>query len=215
MELHRRWEASRNVIVIRRKEDIRACKRVKASYRHLPVPDCIYRRENDAYWADNGTQSPIRRPTGTFLYPTQESIFGDIHPADHGMVERLAEELRSTLPADASLICPLAIGNHVDHRITRMVAESLAHARLYYADFPYVLEYPELVERHASQGWQDSLQMVSPDGFRAWFESIAEYQSQISTFWSDLEALRNVLGDYLRENGGIRLWKPNDDLCDK
>jgi LmbE family N-acetylglucosaminyl deacetylase len=206
-ELHQRWKTGRDAVASRRDEDIVACEKIDADWCHLPVPDCIYRRSNEDYFNSVGDSPPVQQSGGDFLYPTQWSIFGRIHPADQDLIEELGERIRRILPAGARLVCPLAIGNHVDHQITRRIAELIGNAVWYYADFPYVLEDTEINNRLKGQGWQDCRYEVSPEGLQAWYESITAYQSQISTFWPSLGALRIVLGDYLERNDGIRLWK--------
>jgi hypothetical protein len=41
----------------------------------------------------------------------------------------------------------------------------------------------------------------------AWMDSISAHASQISTFWENDLAMRQVVADYLDSNRGIRLWK--------
>ncbi len=45
-ELHARWETSENAVLIRRREDRMACSRLGATWRHLPIPDSVYRRSS-------------------------------------------------------------------------------------------------------------------------------------------------------------------------
>jgi LmbE family N-acetylglucosaminyl deacetylase len=206
-KLHERWGTDRDSISVRREEDIHACQRVRASYRHFQVPDCIYRGGKMVHRAGIETEICPDHNRDNFFYPDEESIFGSIHPDDENLIDILRSDIQQDLPADACLVSPLAIGNHVDHQITRRIAESIGTAIWYYADFPYALKEPALTDRYNIEGWKQSLIPISSEGLLAWFDSIAAYQSQISTFWSSLEDLWKELGDYLKENGGIGLWK--------
>ena len=78
-----------------------------------------------------------RGPGGEALYPDAASIFGRMHPADDSRVEELAASLRQAIPQDAAMYVPLALGGHVDHRLTRLAAERLGRPLWYYRDLPY------------------------------------------------------------------------------
>ena len=79
--LHDRWETGREAIAQRREEDILSCRQLGASYRHFDVPDCIYRRSGAPFESSPGSSG--------FLYATEESIFGLLHPAEAALVEAL------------------------------------------------------------------------------------------------------------------------------
>jgi len=214
-QLHDRWGADKDAIAVRRKEDILACQKIGARFVHLPIPDCIYRKASSTHQNKADEEPQLKDSKGSFLYPTEESIFGTIHSADQRLITALVDRLSSDLPADAHLVSPLAVGNHVDHQITRKVAEAIANRIYYYADFPYLLKTADLVDQLVAKGWQDSHYNVTRDGLQAWFDSITAYQSQISTFWPDLEGLRGSLSGYLEKNDGIKLWRaPKQSLWD-
>jgi LmbE family N-acetylglucosaminyl deacetylase len=197
-ELHDRWETGREATQARRQEDILACQRLGALYRHFSIPDCIYRQ---------GAGSPGQ------LYTSERAIFGPLHPYEAALVETLSEEITRRLPAQAELVVPLAIGGHVDHRLTRAAAERLAQSgrRLwYYADYPYALSNLEALENLSRAGWLDSPFSVSPAGLAAWQEGVAAHSSQISTFWPNLQTMKGALQAYCQQNKGVHLWRPAD-----
>jgi LmbE family N-acetylglucosaminyl deacetylase len=198
LELHRRWGVGREAAKRRREEDARSCARLGAVRRHFSVPDCIYRR------------SPI---DGRPLYDSEEKIFSPLHPHELALVEAVSAELGASLPDEATLVCPLAIGGHVDHRLARMAAEKLGQQLWYYADYPYVerVGREEEVTRLIPPGYEKSLFGLSREAMKAWFESVAEHRSQISTFWADTAAMERDLEDYYRKNGGIPLWTLSKD----
>jgi LmbE family N-acetylglucosaminyl deacetylase len=190
-QLHDRWQAEHNATSMRRAEDANSCRRLGVSYRYFSIPDCIYRRQ----------------PQSTeFMYATEASLNGPLNSGDLLVVHNLSDELCRSLPAKASLVCPLALGAHVDHQLTRLAAEQLGHRLWYYADFPYVLRNQAELNQLGLHGWEAHIFPISDQGLLAWQEAIAAYVSQISTFWPSEVEMRKAVGDYLSETGGICLW---------
>jgi LmbE family N-acetylglucosaminyl deacetylase len=195
-ELHRRWGKGREAIEARLREDIFSCERLGADFQHLPVPDCIYRR------------SPS---TGEALYASEEAIFSSLQPEEidllDGLAGMLAQKLHN-LGAQAQLICPLGLGGHVDHRLTRAAAERLGHSLWYYPDYPYVLDHSSSFAAYLPTGWEPILYPLSAAGLQAWVEAVAAHRSQISTFWPDVQAMQQAIREYAGQHGGVRLWRP-------
>ncbi len=195
-ELHRRWEVGREAIEARREEDRVSCAALGAGYQHLPMPDCIYRR------------SPT---TGDALYASESAIFSPLHPEETDLSDSLAGMLAQKLHNMATqprLICPMGLGGHVDHRLTRTAAERLGTPLWYYIDYPYVLDHYAAIATYLPEGWVPVIYPLSAAGLRAWEEAVAAHHSQISTFWPDEPAMRSAIRDYARQNGGLRLWRP-------
>jgi LmbE family N-acetylglucosaminyl deacetylase len=199
--LHARWQTGLQAVAHRRQEDIAACTRLSASYRHFNIPDCIYRRA--------GTDRQIAEGAigGDFLYASREAIFGPLHPAEAPLARQLAEGLSQALSSAVELVCPLTLGGHVDHRLTRLAAEGLGKRTWYYADYPYATECADQIAALEASGWQKRLFPVSLAGLGAWQEAVAAHQSQISTFWPNLAAMRLALETYLDHFGGMPLWR--------
>lgn len=177
--LHARWDAGARAVALRRKEDEIACQRLGASWLHMHVPDCIYRRTN-----------------GEFLYASEEALFGELHSAEQPLVEDLAAWFSMHLPANASIICPLALGNHIDHQLVRRATEASQHALSYYPDFPYVLAG---FRQRAGLEEKKLLERLSPlpqAAVEAWADAVAAYASQISTFWRDEAEMRQAIASY-------------------
>ena len=191
-ELHARWGTGREAAQQRRQEDLASCQHLGAVARHFSVPDCIYRR------ASTG---------GAALYTSDDAIMGPLNPVEAGQVQALGVELAQALPGDAELVCPLAIGGHVDHRLTRASAESTGRRLWYYVDYPYILEAQGAIDKLRQEGWQAQGFLVSENGLRAWGEAVAAHASQISTFWSDLPGMQAALEAYRQDMGGVVLWK--------
>jgi len=208
-ELHSRWETREDATRSRRLEDILSCKFLGATYRHLPIPDCIYRKANQDYWRDLGEVDGLEISTQpNFLYCTREALFGQVDPGETKLVQDLTDYFVKEIPATAEVVCPLTVGSHVDHRLTRSAAEELRKPLWYYADFPYTLEISGWLEQLETIGWKKYLFKITSDSLLAWQRATEAHQSQISTFWQSAAEMRNELQAYTDTIGGITLWKP-------
>ncbi len=193
--LHAEWGTGTETPALRRQEDMAACRAIAARYRHLSIPDCIYRSGQD----------------GTWLY-NPDNLMGEIHPADRPLVETLRAFLAAILKPEDTLVCPLTVGGHADHRLTRAAAEGLGHPLRYYADIPYLLDNASALETLTS-GMQAEVHPVSKAGCRAWQEGIAAYASQIGILFEDLEKMQEMIQSYAQHllgwqrETGIQLWR--------
>lgn len=199
--LHTRWDRGMQATTFRRSEDIASCAELGASHQHFSVPDCIYR---------------IGKDGRIVLYPSEESLFGELHQDDAQLVESLSAEFAAKLPSDAVLVCPLALGSHVDHKLTRAAVERVVatqaskgiyHPTWYYADYPYAARIADELPNTLTDTWAGTSFPISEAGLVAWERSIAAHASQVSTFWSNQEKLRLDLRAYARTMDGVRLWK--------
>lgn len=190
--LHTRWETTAEAASERRREDMASCLALGADWDYFNLPDCIYRPGGK---------------TGLFYYASEEAIFGQVHADELPLANALADQFRQALPEAANLVCPLTLGGHVDHRLTRLAAEKIGISLWFYADYPYVTKLPDLAEKTIVNTLESQVFPVSPAGLAAWQASIAAHRSQISTFWPDLTAMRAAIRAYCQVDGGIRLWK--------
>ncbi len=199
--LHDRWQLDSDIVKARRIEDQAACLAIGAAYEHWPIPDCIYR----TYPQD-----------GKPLYPSEESIFGDIHTFEAALVSNLSERL-AQLPAHDRLIIPLGVGHHVDHQLTRLAAETgLAANRLtFYEDYPYSMD-ETAVKRSlmTPDRWHSHIVALSEHDLEAKIQAIGCYHSQLGTFFDNLKDLTDQVGKYSNSIGGERLWSTNMRLYD-
>jgi LmbE family N-acetylglucosaminyl deacetylase len=201
--LHERWQTGAEAVMLRRTEDMAACAELGAAYRHLAVPDCIYRRGAVSQEA---------------LYTSDAAIMGQLNTEEGVLVDQLCAELLEVLPDQAVLVCPLTLGGHVDHRLTRAAVEKALQSQRqsswdlwYYADYPYVRnELQTLANLQRSLAWNMHTYPVTEDGMHAWQRAVAAYTSQISTFWQDLDTMRADLHSYAHQAGGVRLWQRKD-----
>jgi LmbE family N-acetylglucosaminyl deacetylase len=193
--LQSRWETGAAASQQRRLEDIESCRLMRSAYRHFPLPDCIYRRGEEE---------------GAYLYTTEESLFGPLDERETGLVEWLKAELAQGLPKGAQLVCPLSVGGHVDHRLTRLAAECLGGVPWYYADIPYILDHDDQLAQFMQTAWKETWFSISAAGMEAWEAAAAAHRSQISTFWPDLDSMQVVLRAYAWQEDGsrrVRLWR--------
>lgn len=191
--LHQRWKTGSVSTEERRREDAQSCAYLTATHRHFLVPDCIYRR------------SP---QDGHPLYDSEEAIFGPLDSVELPLVEEVCTHLEQIMPEGATLVSPLAIGGHVDHRLAREAAERLGKSLWYYADYPYVERPGAEINPLLPTAYEKVVFKVSEKGMQAWFDSVAAHRTQISTFWPDLQSMQLALAAYYAKHGGVRLWKP-------
>jgi LmbE family N-acetylglucosaminyl deacetylase len=185
--LHERWGVDLNAVSVRRTEDVISCQLLGAESWHIPTPDCIYRTSIE------GT---------TYLYNNNTEIFGEIHSGDQSLIENLRSLLHHKIPKAVNLVCPLTIGDHVDHKLTRKIAEQLDVKLWYYPDFPYVIDTRDSFGRHRMVYRSHQ---ISQNAIIAWFAAIEAHESQLSTFWNSKQAMRHTVQRYLKKMGGIWL----------
>ena len=124
-QTHARWGNDPSPAAMRGEEDRSAMAQLGADCLHLEYPDAIYRSHG-----------------GSFLYSSDEELFGSIHPADANFPSQVAAaiaDIRSS--PDSITYAPLSVGNHVDHQLVRNALLSLrppADEVVFYEDYPYV-----------------------------------------------------------------------------
>lgn len=193
--LHDRWNIGDEAMEGRRREDIQSCQVLGANFFHFDIPDCIYR---------------LSPKTGEYLYDSENDLWTQVHIDEKPLIEFLSEKITTMIGAEVKIVCPLCLGNHVDHHLTRQAIETTMINKpknakwelYYYADFPYVLDYKIPVK---FPGFNQTIMTISMDGLNAWQESILKHESQISTFWSDPSQMRMVIKRYYDQMGGIWL----------
>jgi LmbE family N-acetylglucosaminyl deacetylase len=192
--LQERWALESDAVAARRAEDYAANAILGADTLHWSVPDCIYR-------LDPVSQTPY--------YVSDVDIFGAVHPSEQSLVAQVAAQIEQLPPHD-QLYVPLAIGQHVDHVLTRAAAEAaVGQARLYYyEDYPYAQQpgaVAAAIPPSAAQ-WQSVTIPLTPAALQAKIEAILAFRSQLSTFWRDRADLAAQVSSYAERVGGERLW---------
>ncbi len=177
-----------DVVGARRAEDERAARRLGVRVRRFPFLDCIYRLT----------------PDGEPLYP--QSVFVPPHPLEEELPRRIADCLARYLTPRDCLVCPLTLGGHVDHVLTRRAAEQLNFPRRYYADFPYVVQAPQDLSE-AVAAFESDLFPIAEEALRAWWRGIEAYASQLGSVFKGEGTLEQALRSYWLVERGLRLWR--------
>ena len=136
------------------------------------------------------------------MYP--EEVFVPFHPFDQGLDVDIAAAQAAELAPDDNLVSPLAIGDHIDHRLARLAAERLERPLCFYADIPYVFRRPEMLTP-ATQGMEPDLHPVSEEGLYAWISGSAAYQTQMVMLFETETKMRAALRTDWGTRRGINL----------
>jgi LmbE family N-acetylglucosaminyl deacetylase len=187
--IHTVWGTgtAEETVALRREEDAAAAAIVGAEICHFGIPDCIYRRS----------------PEGNLLYI--DDVFALLDPLEAELSAEIAAALAEELRPDDVLVCPLTVGGHTDHKLTRAAVEQLQRPVRYYADIPYLLDHPEALEPLLG-GLSDESFPVSEKGLAAWLDGVAAYKSQMVMLFETDEKMREEIRAYCLDRRGVRLW---------
>jgi LmbE family N-acetylglucosaminyl deacetylase len=196
--LHSRWGNLVDAAAQRREEDLEALGLLGAAGKHFHYLDCIYRHT----------------PDGHFPYASEGALWGEIHPAEGGLLAELADQLSALVLSQgdiggrvATLYAPLGVGLHVDHQIVRRAAELTGQTLIYYEDYPYA-EDPAALQAVLAMDdvpWRAELTPLSEEALEAKVAAIARYRSQLSTFWTDLAEMSTAIRAFANQTGGGQL----------
>ena len=142
----------------RRTEDRDVLDGLGVSHRHLGATDALFRTRDPR----GPAQALLGRalPELVHRYPTYrfDIARGRVAAGDRALTAGLTTrvtELRDAVDARI-VLCPVGIGRHVDHLITRTVGRRSADRVVYYSDFPYDLaDAPDraFLDRHRLVPW--------------------------------------------------------------
>jgi LmbE family N-acetylglucosaminyl deacetylase len=159
-----------------------------ADYLHLPYVDAIYRFHH-----------------GSFLYSSDQELFGPIHPSESTLLSRLAEVFADICTSrDEAVFAPLAVGNHVDHQLVRDAMLGLqAHSSqmVFYEDYPYADRPGALTGALRMLGTQEcepEVQLLDEQCLKAKITAIAAYQSQMATLFEGDKTMALRVREYSR-----------------
>ena len=190
--LHEVWNLAEPSFAARRNEDEEACALLGASCRHFHNHDAMYRRCSSS---------------GQHLYPGHTEVFGKLARGDQAFAAALSVTLSRELPPDATLVVPLGAGNHVDHMLTRLMAESLGRPLLYFEDLPYAADQSTSLYHLLETAWSCELRSLAALDMDAWERAAAAYASQLELCWTSKTALRAALNAQLSDANEYRLWR--------
>lgn len=194
-EHHRRWgapagaEATAAIAMVarRRAEDDAALAVLGAGAARLALPDAIYRRVA-------GKRAP---------YDDLAALFGPLDAGEADRADALAGQLADVVVSHGvhrrtRVWLPLALGGHVDHRLTRAAGEAWIGRidprgdRLrvaYYEDMPYAATATRAEVAALARRLRRRCATIDDADLAAKVVAIACYASQISTFWPDAAAM--------------------------
>lgn len=190
--LQQTWGFHGDATAGRRCEDAEACAFLGCQLRHLEFLDCIYR------YLPNQRQPLIH---------SLDDLSSKIETDEYPLLAWIVNRLRNLFPNDRQFLAPLGAGGHVDHLITRSVAERLGGGLSYYLDLPYGSMTSEELSMLLPVGAQAEKYELSAQGLRAWQQAIMLYPSQLHSFWSSAEEMETQIADFSRSPLGCRFWK--------
>ena len=189
--LHRRWGKQGNPYQQRREEDMAACDLLTVNWHHFGLPDCIYRR----YPSDG---SPLVRGRADLFRPVRE--------AENTLESSLLDLIHQHLEPEDQVILPLAVAGHIDHVLIRKIGCLLDNSRQFYPDYPYAGTLKKVEELRLPAGAEAFIAPLTAREVVLWQEAAACYQSQISSFWKDRNALEQAIAAYALSPFGATLW---------
>lgn len=194
--LHKEWGLEFPV-AHRRNEDEVACRVVGCGRVVLDFPDAIYRQDDE----------------GHHLYPTFEALREAPAAADAHLVMAIASAIEELVREEtAVLYCPLGLGAHVDHVLTRQAGRLLAnrHRVVSYRDFVYDRTWDGQLDEKSGTPIYVNLTDQERAAKR---RGVAAYRSQVS----DLFGTETLMIEYFETIGRQELLlmpNPNGSVDD-
>ena len=156
-------------------------------------------------------------PNGTFAYPSQEALHGEMVREDLALINQIAATLSSVLmPAESVLYAPLGASHHVDHKIVRAAAEKLAslgYPLYFYETFPYAEKDNALANAlQQLSRWHAQIIHLPEEAWQAQIAVLSHYPSLIATLFGNEQTAIERLQHY-KQNIGLpghpaeRLWQ--------
>jgi LmbE family N-acetylglucosaminyl deacetylase len=122
----------------RRQEDVDVLTGMGVEHVHLGVPDALFRRRE--VWPAVARLGRVV-PEAVHRYPTYrlDIAQGRVSRGDGPLIDRITADVRSLADRIGAglILAPVGVGRHVDHLITRTVAERQPERIVLYSDFPY------------------------------------------------------------------------------
>ncbi len=188
--LHDRWETGPDAVSVRRAENLHSCQILGTPAINLTLPDVIYRR------------SPV---DGSPVCESDADLTAELRAEEIPLIDYLKNDLENRIPLNCEIVSPLALGGHVDHRLVRSAVAALGRSVWYYADFPYLVNLDE-TPLALEVDMNHRMVPITERGLEIWQASIAAHASQISTFWTGTEQMREAVRSYWEPLHGLRIW---------
>lgn len=119
----------------------------------------------DALWRKKYTRNIFSRifyriPELQVIYPTYKLHItkGMIAKQDFKTLEMIKTKLQEIITNDNSVVfCPFAIGNHIDHVITRRACDELYQDIIYWSDYPYNLKDGKKIDAFTAYSFEKNM----------------------------------------------------------
>lgn len=195
---HQLWQIPEGVSPyhIRRAEDEQAMSALGVDYLWLNWPEVIYRVPDLSDFSDiNDDHADLQHDP---IFPVLCQWLVDLHV---------------TYPA-ATIVVPLGVGGHRDHRIICYVAlNALDHASiLFFEDFPYVAYLPEVARELARSYHLAPLEVDISQCLQLRIQAASLYQSQHAMLFYPPSSYQELIREYAYRDDQHRFveryWKP-------
>lgn len=197
-QYHTAWGNPHDPIALRRAEDGSVLNALGVSPHYGNTLEIIYRRIGNE-----------------FIYSNRKALFTDPHSQELDSLPRLWRQDVESLgfnPNHTIIYAPLAIGNHVDHQLARVLALQLIKAGWqvwFYEDYPYVeLSAEGLAVAKAWFGpiiWQFE---IIPIDVNAKIAAIRGYETQIPRIFGSEQSMKFRVKQFTAETAcSINLWE--------
>ena len=205
VELHESCGHGWDSITHRRREDFAACSCLGVGLRQLGHLDALYRR----------------LPSGEPLIVRESDLFAQrvLGPGETTL-QRVEQDLDAELQFSRPqiVLCPLAIGGHVDHCLVRAAMERLywrgrllGAALWFYEDLPYASRVTETVGSELRARTSCVVRHILAPHWDTKIAALREYPSQIRMLWPDSNRMEVELETYAMLVGegkrAERLWR--------
>lgn len=196
---HRRWGLSNSAVTERRAEDRRALESMGAHAVWAEVPDHLYWRYAGAWREDAGS------------VPSWQRIRWACNPFRHvsrhrrtRAIRRVVQACRTRWPA-ATVLAPLGIGGHPDHRQVYEASIGVSGPVGWYEDLPYAAAAQPMEPRGMSA---HAVDITGYSESKA--TAIACYASQIGDLFGTVEQIRPMVERWSGTPASERVWLPSD-----
>jgi LmbE family N-acetylglucosaminyl deacetylase len=123
----------------RRREDAAVLSELGVQFVHLGATDALFRKRQEMMLGSGALGRAV--PELVHRYPTYrfDIALGRISRADASLISIFRDTVAGLIEQHSAelVFCPVGVGRHVDHLITRMVGEHFAEHVVFYSDFPY------------------------------------------------------------------------------
>ncbi|MFC5137629.1 PIG-L family deacetylase [Actinomycetospora rhizophila] len=131
-----------SLFAARRAEDRAVLDGLGARTVHLGEVDALFRRRDVPAALDRAGRAV---PELVHRYPTYrfDIALGRVSGGDGALVDAVTPRVRALADEAGArtVFCPVGVGRHVDHLLTRRVGEALGLRVIHYSDFPYDLTH--------------------------------------------------------------------------